>query len=122
MADLLMFCSLYIALAIQVLIRRGWIPLRLAPFLRHAFQGCLIGGAVYYSHEQGWFYVQKFWFVMHTLAMFMKVHSFSLMNEKLHETWLKSGKRKKGVLLPKEAIGKLNIFERRHAKDLIYYP
>ena len=122
MADLTMLASLYIVFAIQVMIAKGWIPIRLSPYLRHTFQFCLVGGSIYYSRQQGWYYIQNCCLLMHTLSMYMKVHSYSSMNEKMCLAWQQKGKPQKGVLMPKESVGKLTFLERWTGANLTYYP
>lgn len=84
-ADGLMILSLFVPFFIQVLFVHSILPIQLSVFTRHAFQTGLIFTVVYYcTYCQTWSYIQTSVLLLHTIAMYMKVHSYSATNEKLH--------------------------------------
>ncbi|KAI9227087.1 MAG: MBOAT, membrane-bound O-acyltransferase family-domain-containing protein [Piptocephalis tieghemiana] len=55
-----------------------WKPLEMT--LQHSYQALYLLGALYYTHQQQWPWVQRTFFSMHTMVLTMKIHSYITQN------------------------------------------
>lgn len=86
-AEMALIASLFIPFLIQVLFSRGIISIRWSLYVRHIFQATIVFAASSFASYRQWPFVQTSVLVLHSIAMYMKIHSYFAVNEALHRAW-----------------------------------
>lgn len=87
-SDGVLIGSLFICVPFAKVLVNGWC--RYYPTLiwfQHVWQACLLGIVIKWSHYRDWPWVQSGFFVLHTLSMLMKIHSYMAINGHLADTY-----------------------------------
>ncbi|KAJ3323272.1 hypothetical protein HDV06_002039 [Boothiomyces sp. JEL0866] len=79
-ADLIMIASLFTCVLFQKLITARIIPLSLSRIIQHAWQGVWFFACMVTALVCDWSWPQSLFFVLHTIAMLMKQHSYNSYN------------------------------------------
>ncbi|CAI2172675.1 9335_t:CDS:2 [Funneliformis geosporum] len=84
LSDMCMVGSMFFSVLIQKVIARGWIRWRYTGMIiQHVFQVMFLFVPIYWTFFRGWPWVQSGFFVLHTISMLMKLHSYSFYNGEL---------------------------------------
>lgn len=87
-SDAVLVGSLFICVPFAKVLAKGWC--RYWPTLiwfQHVWQACLLGIVIKWSHYRDWPWVQSGFFVLHTLSMLMKMHSYMAINGYFADTY-----------------------------------
>ncbi|CAJ0636605.1 10306_t:CDS:2 [Entrophospora sp. SA101] len=80
-SDAFMVGSMFFVVILQKLISIGWIRWRYTGMIiQHVFQTIFLFVPIYWSFFRGWPWVQSGFFLLHTISMLMKLHSYSFYN------------------------------------------
>ncbi|KAF0494959.1 MBOAT-domain-containing protein [Gigaspora margarita] len=83
-SDLVMVGSMFFSVILQKLIAMGWIRWRYTGMIiQHIFQVSFLFIPIYWTFVRNWPWVQSGFFILHTIAMLMKLHSYSFYNGEL---------------------------------------
>ncbi|CAG8543841.1 11664_t:CDS:2 [Funneliformis mosseae] len=84
LSDMCMVGSMFFAVLLQKVIARGWIRWRYTGMIiQHIFQVMFLFVPTYWTFFKGWPWVQSGFFVLHTISMLMKLHSYAFYNGEL---------------------------------------
>lgn len=84
LSDACMVGSMFFAVLLQKAIAHGWIRWRYTGMIiQHIFQITFLFVPIYWTFFKGWPWVQSGFFVLHTISMLMKLHSYSFYNGEL---------------------------------------
>lgn len=86
-AEITLMSSLFLAYLIQKMFIRELLPISWSLYIRHAFQGILVLGSAVFARYRQWPFPQTSVLILHSIAMFMKMHSYFSVNESLHKIW-----------------------------------
>lgn len=81
LSDGVMVASLFVCIPFAKVLAHGWF--RYWPTLiwfQHAWQACLLAAVIKWARYRDWPWVQSGFFVLHTLSMMMKIHSYMAIN------------------------------------------
>jgi sterol O-acyltransferase len=101
--DVMMILSMTPIWWFHWIVARGWIPRPVELVMQHAFQTTFLFVAVWWTLQRNWPWVQSGVFMMHTVAMLMKIHSYAARNSNFHQLDLKSKKLAKAIADKKKA-------------------
>ncbi|GBB98452.1 hypothetical protein RclHR1_03230010 [Rhizophagus clarus] len=86
LSDVCMVGSMFFAVLLQKAIAHGWIRWRYTGMIiQHIFQVTFLFVPIYWTFFKGWPWVQSGFFVLHTISMLMKLHSYSFYNDEREE-------------------------------------
>ncbi|GBC48640.2 sterol O-acyltransferase [Rhizophagus irregularis DAOM 181602=DAOM 197198] len=86
LSDACMVGSMFFAVLLQKAIAHGWIRWRYTGMIiQHIFQITFLFVPIYWTFFKGWPWVQSGFFVLHTISMLMKLHSYSFYNDEKKE-------------------------------------
>uniref|UniRef100_A0A1D1XNN8 O-acyltransferase n=1 Tax=Anthurium amnicola TaxID=1678845 RepID=A0A1D1XNN8_9ARAE len=81
LSDACMVGATFFDVILQKMIARGWIEWRYTGMaIQHLYQVTFLFSASYWTYYRGWPWVQSGFFVLHTIAMLMKIHSYAYYN------------------------------------------
>ncbi len=108
LSDAVLVGSLFICVPFAQVAKRGWLPYsRALIVLQHLWQALMLGAVVKWTHFRAWPWVQSGFFVLHTLSMMMKIHSYMSVNGNMADTyWRMRRKEEKLKLATIAAAGK----------------
>ncbi|KDN48229.1 hypothetical protein K437DRAFT_284167 [Tilletiaria anomala UBC 951] len=76
--------------------QRGWIPYSTGLiYLQHLWQAVMLAAVIKWTHFRSWPWVQSGFFVLHTLAMMMKMHSYISVNGNMADTFWQMKRKEK---------------------------
>ncbi|KAJ3042246.1 hypothetical protein HK097_002080 [Rhizophlyctis rosea] len=84
LSDMALVGSMFVCVIIQKLLAWGWIPLSFSLPLHHIWQSTWFATAVVWVFYKDWPWVQSGFFVLHSMSMLMKQHSYMSSNNELH--------------------------------------
>ncbi|CAG8583509.1 27829_t:CDS:2 [Racocetra persica] len=86
LSDAIMIGSMFFAVLLQKLIAMRWIRWRYTGMIiQHLFQISFLFVPIYWTFVRNWPWVQSGFFVLHTISMLMKLHSYSFYNGELSD-------------------------------------
>lgn len=86
-AEIILMSSLFLAYLIQKMFIKGILPISWSFYIRHVFQGILVLGSAMFARYRQWPFPQTSVLILHSIAMYMKIHSYFSINESLHKMW-----------------------------------
>ncbi|ETS64350.1 hypothetical protein PaG_01197 [Moesziomyces aphidis] len=87
-SDGVLIGSLFICVPFANVCRRGWVRYwPTAVTFQHLWQATLLGLVIKWARYREWPWVQSGFFVLHTLAMMMKIHSYMNVNGNMADTY-----------------------------------
>ncbi|CBQ70133.1 related to acyl-CoA sterol acyltransferase [Sporisorium reilianum SRZ2] len=88
LSDGVLIASLFICVPFAKVCRRGWVRYwPTAVVFQHVWQAALLGVVIKWARYREWPWVQSGFFVLHTLAMLMKIHSYMNVNGNMADTY-----------------------------------
>ncbi|SNX87432.1 related to acyl-CoA sterol acyltransferase [Melanopsichium pennsylvanicum] len=88
LSDAVLIGSLFICVPFAMVCRRGWVRYwPTAVVFQHLWQSALLGAVIKWARYRKWPWVQSGFFVLHTLAMLMKIHSYMNVNGNMADTY-----------------------------------
>ena len=88
LSDGVLITSLFICVPFANVCRRGWVRYwPTAVVFQHLWQAGLLGAVIKWARYREWPWVQSGFFVLHTLAMLMKIHSYMNVNGIMADTY-----------------------------------
>lgn len=88
LSDAVLIGSLFVCVPFANVCRRGWVRYwPTAVVLQHLWQAALLGVVIKWARYREWPWVQSGFFVLHTLAMLMKIHSYMNINGNMADTY-----------------------------------
>ncbi|CDS81951.1 related to acyl-CoA sterol acyltransferase [Sporisorium scitamineum] len=88
LSDGVLVGSLFICVPFANVCRRGWVRYwPTAVVFQHLWQAALLGLVIKWARYREWPWVQSGFFVLHTLAMLMKIHSYMNVNGNMADTY-----------------------------------
>lgn len=97
-SDAVLVGSLFICVPFAWVLKRGWC--RYWPTLiwvQHTWQALLLAAVIKWTHYRDWPWVQSGFFVLHTLSMMMKIHSYMAINGHMADNYHRM-KRLEGMI------------------------
>ena len=104
LSDLLMVSFTLICLPLIWLFRRPWMPFLVSHIIKHTVQACLVLGSVAFALYRDWPWPQTAVLCLHSVAMYMKMHSYLSYNLEL-EAALRRSKEIRKIFGPEETSG-----------------
>lgn len=98
LSDGALVLSTFVCVPFALVLKRGWA--RYWPtlvWLQHAWQAALLGCVIQWTHYRDWPWVQSGFFVLHTLSMMMKMHSYMAVNGSMADNYWRM-KRLEGIV------------------------
>ncbi|TKY87998.1 hypothetical protein EX895_003094 [Sporisorium graminicola] len=88
LSDGVLIASLFICVPFANVCRRGWVRYwPTAVVFQHLWQAALLGAVIKWARYREWPWVQSGFFVLHTLSMLMKIHSYMNVNGNMADTY-----------------------------------
>ncbi|SOV01898.1 related to acyl-CoA sterol acyltransferase [Ustilago sp. UG-2017a] len=88
LSDGVLIGSLFICVPFAKVCRRGWVRYwPTAVVFQHLWQTALLGLVIKWARYREWPWVQSGFFVLHTLSMMMKIHSYMNVNGNMADTY-----------------------------------
>ncbi|SPO29196.1 related to acyl-CoA sterol acyltransferase [Ustilago trichophora] len=88
LSDGVLIASLFMCVPFANVCRRGWVRYwPTAVVFQHLWQATLLGLVIKWARYREWPWVQSGFFVLHTLAMMMKIHSYMNVNGNMADTY-----------------------------------
>ncbi|KIS66357.1 uncharacterized protein UMAG_05355 [Mycosarcoma maydis] len=88
LSDGVLIASLFICVPFAKVCRSGWVRYwPTAVVFQHLWQAALLGAVIKWARYREWPWVQSGFFVLHTLAMLMKIHSYMNVNGNMADTY-----------------------------------
>ncbi|KAJ3381661.1 hypothetical protein HDU92_005208 [Lobulomyces angularis] len=109
--DMMMVISCFVVVFLQKLINYGLIPLELSIIVQHSWQSFWFFSCLSTVYIRDWPWVQSGFFVMHSMAMLMKQHSYLSVNREM--------KQKLTLKLLKEKLKFTLISELKNNSDIL---
>ncbi|GAC97889.1 sterol O-acyltransferase [Pseudozyma hubeiensis SY62] len=88
LSDGVLIGSLFICVPFAKVCKRGWVRYwPTAVVFQHLWQAALLGAVIKWARYREWPWVQSGFFVLHTLSMLMKIHSYMNVNGNMADTY-----------------------------------
>ena len=88
LSDGVLIASLFLCVPFAKVCRQGWLRYwPTAVFLQHLWQSAMLFVVIKWARYREWPWVQSGFFVLHTLAMMMKIHSYMNVNGNMADTY-----------------------------------
>ncbi|KAK0548122.1 Sterol O-acyltransferase 2 (Sterol-ester synthase 2) [Tilletia horrida] len=88
-SDGVMVGSTFICVPFAKALHRGWKYWPHLIWFQHCWQALMLGAVIKWTHFREWPWVQSGFFVLHTLAMMMKIHSYMAVNGSMADSYSK---------------------------------
>ena len=87
LAEVVLILSTLLALIMQKVFIKGFLPISLSIYVRHTLQASIIFAPALFAYHRQWPFIQSSVLTLHAIAMYMKIHSYFSVNEVLHRAW-----------------------------------
>jgi sterol O-acyltransferase len=88
LSDAVLVGSLFLCVPFAQIAQKGLLPYsKCLVYFQHLWQAAMLGAVIKWTHFREWPWVQSGFFVLHTISMMMKIHSYMSVNGNMADTF-----------------------------------